>query len=142
MNEFGEAKIVDVADVGVERLVVHDEHRHDPSLAFALSRLAEHPETPTPVGVFRDVERPVYEVEVQRQLAAAVERVGPGRPRRAARGSAPTWTVGVARPRGQPFSPELRNTMPVRGLGEKNVVFCGMRTPVDGGGPGPRHRDR
>jgi hypothetical protein len=33
---------------------------------------------PTPVGVFRDVERPVYEVEVQRQLAAASQRSGPG----------------------------------------------------------------
>src|SRR6187399_3169292 len=52
MNNFGEAKIVRVDDVGVDRLVVHDERRADPSLAFALSRLAEHPETPTPVGVF------------------------------------------------------------------------------------------
>src|SRR5215475_10482 len=68
INEFGEATIVQVADVGVERLVVHDEHRHDPSLAFALSRLAEHPETPTPVGVFRDVDRPSYEVALQNQL--------------------------------------------------------------------------
>ena len=33
MNEFGEAKIVEVADVGVDKLVVHDEARPDPSLA-------------------------------------------------------------------------------------------------------------
>ena len=36
LNEYGEAMIVRVDDVGVERLVVHDEHRPDPSLAFAL----------------------------------------------------------------------------------------------------------
>ncbi len=78
MNEFGEAKIVDVADVGVDKLIVHDETRSDPSLAFALSRLAEHPETPTPVGVFRAVDRPAYGVAMQRQLAEAAEMSGPG----------------------------------------------------------------
>ena len=67
-----------VDDVGDDRLLVHDEHRADPSLAFALSRLAEHPDTPTPVGVFRAVERPSYEVEMQRQLVDAAERSGPG----------------------------------------------------------------
>jgi 2-oxoglutarate ferredoxin oxidoreductase subunit beta len=92
MNEFGEAKIVNVADVGVDRLVVHDEHRPDPSLAFALSRLADHPETPTPVGVFRAVDRPSYEVSMQRQLVDAAERSGPGDLAALLR-SAPTWTV-------------------------------------------------
>jgi 2-oxoglutarate ferredoxin oxidoreductase subunit beta len=92
MNEFGEAKIVNVADVGVERLVVHDESRPDPSLAFALSRLAEHPETPTPMGVFRSVERSSYEQAMQRQLADAAERQGPGDLAALLR-SAPTWTV-------------------------------------------------
>src|SRR5512138_1221349 len=68
MNSFGEAKIVRVDDVGVDRLVVHDERRADPSLAFALSRLAEHPDTPTPVGVFRAIERPTYGAAMQQQL--------------------------------------------------------------------------
>ena len=36
LNEFGECEIVDVADVGEDRLLVHDEHRADPTLAFAL----------------------------------------------------------------------------------------------------------
>jgi 2-oxoglutarate/2-oxoacid ferredoxin oxidoreductase subunit beta len=92
MNEFGEAKIVEVADVGVDKLVVHDEARPDPSLAFALSRLAEHPETPTPVGVFRAVDRPAYGASMQQQLVAAVERSGPG-DLSALLHSAPTWTV-------------------------------------------------
>ena len=59
--------------------LVHDETRADPSLAFALSRLAEHPETPTPVGVFRAVERPAYERrDAAASSSAAVERQGPG----------------------------------------------------------------
>src|SRR5437764_11957312 len=39
MNDKGEATIVRVDDVGVERLLVHDEHLANPALAFALSRL-------------------------------------------------------------------------------------------------------
>jgi 2-oxoglutarate ferredoxin oxidoreductase subunit beta len=92
LNAFGECEIVDVADVGVDRLVVHDEHRDDPSLAFAISRLSYAPTMPTPVGVFRDVARPVYEEQVQVQLAAAAERNGPG-DLAALIGSGSTWTV-------------------------------------------------
>ena len=84
MNEFGEAKIVEVADVGVDKLVVHDETRADPSLAFALSRLAEHPETPdagrrVPRRRAAGVRR-----SMQQQLAAARRAFGSRRPRRAA----------------------------------------------------------
>jgi 2-oxoglutarate/2-oxoacid ferredoxin oxidoreductase subunit beta len=92
MNAFGEAQIVNVDDVGEERVLVHDEHRADPSLAFALSRLADHPDTPTPVGVFRAVDRPSYEVEMQQQLVAAADRSGPGDLAALLR-SGPTWTV-------------------------------------------------
>jgi 2-oxoglutarate ferredoxin oxidoreductase subunit beta len=56
----GGLEIVAVADVGEDALVVHDSGRPDPSLAFALARLAEQPTGPTPIGVFRAVERPVY----------------------------------------------------------------------------------
>jgi 2-oxoglutarate ferredoxin oxidoreductase subunit beta len=91
LNAFGECEIVAVADVGEDRLIVHDEHRDDPSLAFALSRLSHAPTMPTPVGVFRDVARPVYEQSVQVQLAAASER-GPG-DLAALIGSGSTWSV-------------------------------------------------
>jgi len=92
LNEFGECEIVAVADVGEDRLLVHDEHRADPTLAFAISRLAHVPTMPTPVGVFRDVARPVYEEAVQIQLAAASERNGPG-DLGALLASGSTWTV-------------------------------------------------
>jgi 2-oxoglutarate ferredoxin oxidoreductase subunit beta len=78
LNAFGECEIVEVADVGEDALLVHDETREDPALAFALSRLSSSPTTPTPMGVFRSIQRPTYETEVQRQLVNAVERQGPG----------------------------------------------------------------
>jgi 2-oxoglutarate ferredoxin oxidoreductase subunit beta len=76
LDEFGEAHVVSVADVGLEKILVHDEQRPEPSLAFALSRLASGPYEPTPVGIFRAIERPSYEIELSRQLAAAQERGG------------------------------------------------------------------
>jgi hypothetical protein len=37
LNEFAECEIVEVADVGVDKLLVHDEKRESPALAFALA---------------------------------------------------------------------------------------------------------
>ena len=93
LNEFAEAEVVTVADVGVDKLMVHDEQRQSPSLAFALARLASSPSMPTPIGVFRAIERPSYELEVQRQLVGAVERQGPG-DLSALIESGATWDVG------------------------------------------------
>ena len=74
----GRAKIVDVAEVGEDQILVHDEKRDEPGLAFMLSRLARGPYEPTPVGVFRSIERPTYGDLVQQQLVAAAESKGPG----------------------------------------------------------------
>ncbi|MEW6745625.1 MAG: 2-oxoacid:ferredoxin oxidoreductase subunit beta [Planctomycetota bacterium] len=54
-------------------LVIHDESREDPSLAFELSQLGP-PRFPTPIGVFRDVDRPSYEEGVQGQITQARAR--------------------------------------------------------------------
>jgi 2-oxoglutarate ferredoxin oxidoreductase subunit beta len=54
--------------------VVHDAHRDDPSFAFALSRLSSSPDGPTPIGIFRDVARPVS----GRALAQELQSVRPG----------------------------------------------------------------
>jgi 2-oxoglutarate ferredoxin oxidoreductase subunit beta len=74
----GRLRLVEVAEVGEDALVVHDEHRPNPSLAFALSRLAIGPHEPTPIGVFRAVERPDYGGLVDQQLLEAQNRKGPG----------------------------------------------------------------
>jgi 2-oxoglutarate ferredoxin oxidoreductase subunit beta len=92
VNEFGEPHVVNVLDVGADNLLVHDEHREDPTLAFALSRLSTGPHMPTPVGVFRDVRRPVYDAEVQRQLVAESDKSGPGDLAHVL-ASGPVWTV-------------------------------------------------
>jgi 2-oxoglutarate ferredoxin oxidoreductase subunit beta len=53
-------EIVDVAAASEPALLVHDPARADPGLAFSLAKLAETPAAPTPIGIFRDVQRPVY----------------------------------------------------------------------------------
>ncbi|MBI2710180.1 MAG: 2-oxoacid:ferredoxin oxidoreductase subunit beta [Actinobacteria bacterium] len=87
----GRARIVDVADVGPDSVLVHDEARAEPGLAFMLSRLSSGPHEPTPVGVFRAVDRPHYGSETSRQIEAAVQR-GVG-DLNALLHSRPTWTV-------------------------------------------------
>ena len=74
----GRLEIVDVVDVGEDALLVHDEARDDPGLAFALSRLSHGPYEPTPIGVFRAVERSEYGAEMARQVTDAQEKRGVG----------------------------------------------------------------
>jgi len=92
MTNEGRVEIVKAADVGEDKLLVHDEHRDDPSLAFALSRVADGPSQPTPIGVFRDVQRPVYGDGIEHQLRVAAEQQGPGDLERLL-GSGDTWSV-------------------------------------------------
>jgi 2-oxoglutarate ferredoxin oxidoreductase subunit beta len=56
----GGLQIVSVSEVGEDALIVHDPTRRDPGLAFSLARLAEDPTGPTPIGIFRQVHRPVF----------------------------------------------------------------------------------
>jgi 2-oxoglutarate ferredoxin oxidoreductase subunit beta len=66
---------VEVVDVGDEsELLVHDAHHAEPSAAFALTRLTASTVGATPVGVFRDVERPVYDQLMAEQLETAREK--------------------------------------------------------------------
>ena len=74
----GSLEIVSVAEVGRDALLVHDEKRDDPGLAFALSRLARGPYEPTPIGVFRAVERPEYGTQMAEQINDAQEKRGLG----------------------------------------------------------------
>ena len=73
-------------------IAFHDAHRTDPSLAFALSRLADGPTGPTPIGVFRDIERPAYGDGMEHQLRTAADQQGPGELARLL-GSGDTWNV-------------------------------------------------
>jgi 2-oxoglutarate ferredoxin oxidoreductase subunit beta len=59
-------------------VLIHDAHDDDPSLAFALSRVTRPDLSMTPIGVFRDVERPVYDDLMTAQLDHAVAKNGAG----------------------------------------------------------------
>jgi 2-oxoglutarate ferredoxin oxidoreductase subunit beta len=74
----GQAHIVDIAEAGMNAIHVHDAEAESPAAAFALSRLSHGPFGPTPVGVFRSVDRPVYEAGLQQQIIDAQESRGPG----------------------------------------------------------------
>jgi 2-oxoglutarate ferredoxin oxidoreductase subunit beta len=93
-GENGRLEIADVDDVDPGRIIVHDAHG-DPSLAFSLSHLATGPTQPTPIGVFRHVQRPVYGEAMDAQLEAAVDRLGPG-DLQALLSSGDTWEVHAA----------------------------------------------
>ncbi len=68
----GSVEVVDVDDES--GLLKHDAHHTEPSLAFALSRLTADTCGATPIGVFRDVERGVYDELMAEQLRAAREK--------------------------------------------------------------------
>ncbi len=75
----GSLTVVDADSVDPEALLVHDAHHPDPSTAFALSRLADITSlNHSPIGVFRDVARPVYDRQVEQQVVAVTEEKGPG----------------------------------------------------------------
>ena len=88
------ARIVEVADVGEDALLVHDEARNDPSLAFMLSRISPRARpSRRPIGVFRAVERPEYGSEVDRpDRRRAASSEGPGDLEALLRSGA-TWDV-------------------------------------------------
>ena len=71
---LGRLELADVADVGEDALVVHDAKRDDPGLAFELAHLPRARLGATPIGVFRDVERPVYGEDLARELEGAARR--------------------------------------------------------------------
>jgi hypothetical protein len=65
-------------------VVIHDPNKDEPTTAFALARLVAQPDRPTPIGIFRDVERPVYDELLREQVEQAKRRAGRGRSRGAA----------------------------------------------------------
>lgn len=68
----GELTVADVAEVGMDHVLVHDSHRADPSLAFELAHLDDGTVvTQTPVGIFYDVDRPTYDDQARAQVKLA-----------------------------------------------------------------------
>jgi 2-oxoglutarate ferredoxin oxidoreductase subunit beta len=57
-------------------LLFHDEKAEEPTLAYLLSRM-RHPEFPEPIGVYRAVERPIFEERLHQQIADARKKKEP-----------------------------------------------------------------
>ncbi|MFD7096350.1 2-oxoacid:ferredoxin oxidoreductase subunit beta [Streptomyces xanthophaeus] len=89
----GDLEVVTVTPENEGRILVHDTGVTSPTNAFALSRLAD-PDTlhHTPIGVFRSIERPVYDTLMADQLDTAVDRSGKGDLTGLLHGN-DTWTV-------------------------------------------------
>ncbi len=78
VNEMSSPEVVQLGSgISEDDLLFHNEQTAEPSLAFLLARM-RHPELPEPVGVFRDVERPVYDEQVETQIQQAIEAKGEG----------------------------------------------------------------
>ena len=91
----GDLRVVDLTADGVSaaQVLVHDAHAASPTTAFALSRLADADTLHhTPIGVLRDVTRPVYDTDMAEQLEQAVVQNGKGDLAKLLAGN-DTWTV-------------------------------------------------
>ena len=60
--------------IAVDDLLIHDETAEEPSLAYLLSRMVCTRDFPECVGVFRAVERPTYEEQLDGQIAADIAK--------------------------------------------------------------------
>ncbi|MCW2797834.1 MAG: thiamine pyrophosphate enzyme domain protein TPP-binding protein [Nocardioides sp.] len=95
-TETGGVKVALVADVSPEQLLVHNAYNPDPSTAFAISRLTDSGYlNQSPIGIFRQVERPTYDDQARAQISTARD-AAPGTPQdrlAALIGGGDTWTV-------------------------------------------------
>ncbi|HTK81628.1 MAG TPA: 2-oxoacid:ferredoxin oxidoreductase subunit beta [Bacteroidota bacterium] len=71
-------KVVSLADGkhSMSDLMVHNER--DTMLSFILARMSSFPDLPRPVGVVYSTERPLYEVEMSRQIQDSIKKQGEG----------------------------------------------------------------
>jgi 2-oxoglutarate ferredoxin oxidoreductase subunit beta len=62
----------------INDIFVHDEFDDNPVRSYLLTHLSENPDFPTPIGVFRNVNRPCYDEEVQKQVDFITQAKGKG----------------------------------------------------------------
>ncbi|KQZ66905.1 2-oxoacid:ferredoxin oxidoreductase subunit beta [Nocardioides sp. Root151] len=92
----GGVEVVPIASVAADQVLVHDAHNPDPSTAFAISRLTDSGYlNQSPIGIFRQVERPAYDDQARDQIRLASEPVtAPAAERLAGLiNGGDTWTV-------------------------------------------------
>jgi 2-oxoglutarate ferredoxin oxidoreductase subunit beta len=96
----GGVTVVATTEVDAADILVHDAHNDDPTMAFAISRLtaADYLDQ-SPIGIFRQVQRPTYDDQAREQVTSARDAAGDGATAdRSARlaaliGGGDTWTI-------------------------------------------------
>jgi 2-oxoglutarate ferredoxin oxidoreductase subunit beta len=83
---------IEVCAAGDGDVLVHDATAQGPSLAFALSRVTQATHGGTPVGIFRNVARAVYDDLMAEQIETATAKRGAG-DLAALLTSGETWTI-------------------------------------------------
>jgi len=83
---------IEVCASGEDGVLVHHATHAEPSRAFSLSRVTQATHGGTPVGIFRNVERPVYDDLMAGQIDEATAKRGPG-DLAALLHSGETWTI-------------------------------------------------
>lgn len=75
-KQDGSLGIADVQDVAVNEIVVHDAHNPDATQAFQLSQLTDTQGlSVSPIGILRDVDRPVFDDDARAQVHMPDDRV-------------------------------------------------------------------
>ena len=72
--------VVDLNDGvhSIEDLLIHDEHDESPVRSFIYSHMTDHPDLPTPIGVFRQIRRQTYDEAVVEQIENVTAKKGEG----------------------------------------------------------------
>jgi 2-oxoglutarate/2-oxoacid ferredoxin oxidoreductase subunit beta len=88
-------EVVTIGENGITEadLIIHDEEAQDPFYCFMLSQMLP-PNFPTPIGIFRKLQRPSYDELVHNQIAAAKQKAGEGTLQKLLH-SGETWKVGA-----------------------------------------------
>ena len=84
-------EMVNLADTKEEELLIHNESAPEPYYAYLLTQM-EHPEMPVPFGVFRHIEKPMYDNLMEAQINEVETKEGKGTLNDLIYGG-DTWTV-------------------------------------------------
>jgi 2-oxoglutarate ferredoxin oxidoreductase subunit beta len=120
--------------ISEDDLLFHDEKTPEPSLAYLLSRMRNEDGFPEPIGVFRAVTAPQYDVELNRQVSEAIEKRGRGDLGKLFN-AGETWTVAATE-----TTPAKTNGHSPDGLPDDTVIeeSSGHPVPLAGASPVPR----
>ncbi len=73
-------KVVSITDgkYSINDLLVHNEFDESVVLAYLLGQMSNDPQYPTPIGVFRQIQKPTYDAEVNKQIDLIKQKKGEG----------------------------------------------------------------